>query len=131
MTPTPRRHTIQRPFLFTILILSTACAQTELTDARLLDAGLNLGVASVALVQRPDDDTDADATSNASSWSWRRSSRPSPAFTTQLGLADTSLPAPASTPLPASGNSLLTWDGSELEADVDGLDGGDVRASAT
>ena len=45
-----------------------------------------------------------------------------------LGLADTSLPAPASTPLPASGNSLLTWDGSKLEVDVDGLDGGDVRA---
>ena len=41
--------------VLSILCFSTACAQTELVDAQLREAGLRLGAASVALTQLPVD----------------------------------------------------------------------------
>ena len=112
--------------VLSILCFSTACAQTELVDAQLREAGLRLGASSVALTQLPVD-------------------APPDAFEDQLssiseqlsilaighdaaGLSSPDLPTLAATPLEPTDERLLEWDGQLLEVNLDGLGSGDVRA---
>lgn len=120
---------IQRRYALTFLFVSTACAQTELTDEALRDAGLNLGAASSALAQSP-----PDAPLDVLERQLARIEEDLALLARghdALGLAGDSLPPPAASPVPASGNRDVTWDGHVLDVDVDGLDGNAVRADGS